>query len=205
MPADLAIGCSCGSLKGIAHGISGSRVNRVVCGCGDCQSYAQYLGCADEILDTYGGTDVFQMSPRYIEFTDGFDRIACLRLTPNGVLRWYADCCNTPIVNTLPTRQIPFMAVIHTCVDRSNDNRSLDDSLGSVRARVNSPSAPSESGKWKLVSMLLRYGGMLLKWRLRGDHKHSPFFNARTGQPIIAPRMISAFEVQELKKKQDRD
>jgi len=205
MPTDLAIGCSCGSLKGVARGFAAARVNRVVCGCGDCQAYARYLGRADELLDAYGGTDIFQMCPRDLAFTHGADRIACLRLTPNGALRWYADCCKTPIANTFSTSHMPFMGMVHACIDRSHDKRSLDDMLGPVRVRVNNPAAPNESSTWALIPMLLRYGGMLLWWRLRGDHKRSPFFNARTGAPIVAPRIVGAEELRKLKGAQDRD
>ncbi len=195
MGADLAIGCSCGSVKGVARGISSSRVNRVVCGCDGCQSYARYLGRADEILDAYGGTDIFQTSPRYIEVTEGIDHIACLRMTPNGALRWYATCCSTPIANTLSTRQVPFIGVLHACVDRLNDKRLVEESLGPVRARVNNADAPSESGTWELVRMILRYGSMLVMWRLRGDHKLSPFFSAHTGEPIVVPRLVGSDKI----------
>jgi hypothetical protein len=34
----------------------------------------------------------------------------------------------------------------------------------------------------------------MLSWKLRGDGKHSPFFEARTGQPVVLPRVLSSVE-----------
>src|SRR5262245_25612243 len=100
MPDDLAIRCDCGAVRGVARGVSGERGNRVVCYCDDCQSFAHVLERSEDTLDAHGGTEIFQMSPAQLEFTAGADRLACLRLTPKGLLRWYASCCRTPIGNT---------------------------------------------------------------------------------------------------------
>jgi hypothetical protein len=91
--------CRCGTLKG--H-VSRSHVaNRCVCYCRDCQAFAHFLGRADEILDASGGTDVIQTRAANVVFTEGKEALACMRLTPNGLLRWYSTCCNTPIGNTV--------------------------------------------------------------------------------------------------------
>jgi hypothetical protein len=34
----------------------------------------------------------------------------------------------------------------------------------------------------------------MLGWRLRGDHKRSPFFDSSTGSPIAAPRVLTKAE-----------
>ena len=90
--------CKCGKVKGyVTHA---ERVDRVVCYCKDCQAFAHFLG-ENGILDERGGTDIIQALPRDVNFTKGVDALACIRLTPKGLLRWYTSCCNTPVGNIL--------------------------------------------------------------------------------------------------------
>jgi len=64
----------------------------------DCQAFARLLERTD-VLDPAGGTGIFQMPPARMQLTTGADGLRCLRLS-DKVLRWYADCCRTPIANT---------------------------------------------------------------------------------------------------------
>ncbi len=193
MTTDVPIRCSCGSLRGVARGVSRSAGNRYVCYCDDCQSFAKYLGRADEILDAHGGTDIFQMSPARLEITEGGNRLACVRLTPKGLFRWYADCCKTPIGNTLPTRQVPVIGLIHSCMN--TEGKSRDETLGPVRAGVNGRYATGDRTEINAhdrapLSVLFRMSRKLLGWRLRGDHNRSPFFD-NTGAPTVVPRVVN--------------
>jgi hypothetical protein len=196
MPADLPVRCSCGALRGVARGVSGDCGNHVVCYCDDCQAFAHFLERAEDTLDTHGGTEIFQMSPARLEIAAGADRLACVRLTQNGLLRWYAACCRTPIGNTLPKRHVPFVGVILGRADRT----SRDEVLGPVRALLHARFAKGELDRAgaservpaSLVLRLLRLG---LAARLRGDHRRSPFFDPTTGAPISPPRVLSAAEL----------
>jgi hypothetical protein len=85
-------------------------VNGVVCYCDDCQAFAHQLGRAD-LLDANGGSDIIQVAPASLKFVQGQHRIVGLRLTPDGLFRWYADCCRTPVGNTV-TPAIPFVGII---------------------------------------------------------------------------------------------
>ena len=187
-------------MRGVARGVSGDRGNRGVCYCDDCQSFAHFLGRADEILDTHGGTDIFQMSPVHLELSEGKERLACMRLTPGGLLRWYADCCKTPIGNTLASRQIPFVGLIHSFVDHAGDGRSRDDTLGPLRMRVNARFAKGDRSALDAhdrapLSALLRLAWLLLSARLRGEHARSPFFDPATGEPVATPRVLTVDEL----------
>lgn len=195
MPIDLPLRCVCGSMRGVVRGVSPDTVNRVVCGCGACQQYAHRLGRADEILDEHGGTQVFQASPATLRLTDGAEHLACLQQTKKGAFRWYAGCCDSPIANTLPTMNVPFMAVLHSAIDRAHITASLSDMLGPVRVTVNKRFAPEQARRLKatrraLMKMLFRYAPMILRWRVRGDHKRSPFFEPTTGRPVVTPRRL---------------
>jgi hypothetical protein len=195
LATDLQIRCSCGALQGAVCGVSPTAGNRVVCYCDDCQAFAHFLGRAADILDQHGGTEIYQTSQASVELDAGANRLACMRLTSSGLVRWYADCCNTPIGNTLASTAIPFVGLIHRCIVRPGGDPTLDVTLGPVRARAyrkfakdgGSTLAASES----IPRLMLRFGRLVIRWRLRGDHKRSPFFDARTGKPIVAPRVLS--------------
>ncbi len=208
MPTDLPVRCACGALRGIVRGLSGDRGNRVVCYCRDCQSFAYYLGRADQILDPHGGTDIFQTSPARLEFTEGGDRLACMRLTPGGLLRWYAACCRTPIGNTVARRQVPFVGLIHSCMDHTSDGRSRDEALGPIRARVHVRSAkgdprPPGAPQRAPVMMIPRFLWMILVARVKGDHVRSPFFEPTSGAPVTTPHVLSAEELAEVQAARD--
>ena len=193
-PTDLAIRCFCGTVRGVLTGVSGKIGNRVICYCDDCQAFANYLSTDCEILDANGGTDIFQVSPAHLRFQQGKEQLACLRLTPKGTYRWYTNCCRTPIGNPLPTGKLPFVGLIHSCMDPGG--RSLDEILGPVRARVMARYAIGDLDgidaydgfpPASLASFILH----ALHWRIRGDHIYSPFFDPVTGEPAAVPKVIS--------------
>ena len=193
MLIDLAIRCHCGAVRGVLHGVSAKTGNRAVCYCDDCQAFANYLSTERGILDEHGGTDIFQVSPAHLKFTHGVEHIACLRLTPKGTFRWYTECCRTPIGNTLPTNIFPFVGLIHSCLD--TEGRPLDEVLGPVRFRVMAQYAIGDLEGAAAYDRFPVLPGIqlifkFLYWRIRGDHKHSPFFDPDTGNPIAVPRVI---------------
>ena len=160
--------------------------------------YAHALGCAEEVLDRHGGSDIFQTSPARVEFTGGVDQLACLNLKPGALMRWYAACCDTPIGNTMANPRMSFVGLVHLAL-RPEGGASLDDVLGPVRGHVQVRFAQgdaSEVGGSNLPppSMILRFGKLILGGRLRGDHRHSPFFDAASGEPRVVPRVLSREE-----------
>lgn len=181
--------CRCGSLQGLVS--NPQSANRVICYCKDCQAFAHFLGRADEVLDERGGSDVIQMAPRNIVFTQGAESLACLRLTPKGLVRWYAGCCKTPIGNTLVTPKMSFIGVVSTCLE--NPDKPLDAAFGPVRTWVNTASArgnpkPRVAGVGRTVWWFL---GTTLKARVNGDYKRTPFFRPDTGAPVVSPRVLT--------------
>ena len=166
--------------------------NRGVCYCKDCQAFARFLGGGD-ILDEQGGTDVVQALPKNIHFTQGSEVLACVRLRENGLLRWYARCCNTPIGNTPANFKVSYVGLIHNCLEGSG--KSLGESFGPVRLRVNTKSArgtpkPESMG---FVPMVFRVLYTLLKARIDGSYRQTPFF--ASGVPVATPRVLSREEL----------
>ena len=194
--ASVPIRCRCGTLRGyLSHPV---KARRAVCYCKDCQAFAHFLG-ANGILDEKGGTEVIQALPGNVHFTDGTDALACMRLTKKGLLRWYAGCCNTPVGNTPADFRISYVGLVHNCLESGDE--SLQTVFGPLRLRVNTRSAKGEPKPEPvgLISTMLRVVGMLMKARLDGSYRQTPFFVAGSGRPIVTPRVLDREELEKLK------
>ncbi len=199
MATDLTIRCACGALTGVARGLSPKAGNRLACYCDDCQAFARFLGRADTVLDPCGGTDVFQTSPARVAFGCGADRLACVRLTPKGLLRWYADCCRTPIGNTPARPGLPFVGLVHACLGAATDGTPRDAVLGPVRGQVFLRFARGDVRtlgpvKGGVLRHVPRVAKVIVGARLRGDHKRTPFFDPATGAPAVTPLVLGEAE-----------
>lgn len=199
-----SIRCNCGKLKGTLN--RNDNVNRCVCYCADCQAFARFLKREHEILDEWGGTSIIQTIPANVTFTEGIENLTCMRLTANGLLRWYAACCNTPIGNSPPNLNPSFIGLIHNCL--GSDPNLLDRAFGSVgmqvstkyailrgRGAANGEERPKSTG---LLSGTLYIIGMMIKARLDGSYKHTPFFVLESGVPIVTPKILSDRELKDV-------
>lgn len=198
MADTLPIRCDCGHVRGHAD-VRNHRARRAVCYCHDCRMFAYFLARADTILDRYGGTEVVQLSQGRVRFEGGHERLACMRLTPKGLLRWYAGCCQTPIGNIPPNRHIPYLGLLHTCIDFGATGHTAESLLGPIDCRVNARDPHlrrmhADAHERIPPGTLIRVAFRVLGWRLRGDQRHSPFFDAASGRPIVEPRVLSADE-----------
>lgn len=190
------IRCSCGKFKGTLARTH--KENRGICYCADCQAFACYLHRAGQILDRSGGTDIIQTTPKHVSFTDGIEHLACMRLTPNGLLRWYASCCNTPIGNTLANYKLSFVGLVHNCLESAPV--SLDEAFGPIRMQLKTRSAQGEPKPkaFGLPAAMVRIASMLLKARLDGSYKRTPFFIPGSNTPLVTPKVLSPQERQEV-------
>lgn len=201
MTTRITVACSCGRFAAVAHEVAPSRGNHVVCYCDDCQLFQHHLGKAADVLDEHGGTRIFQISPAAFEPTRGEEQLACLRLRPGGLIRWYARCCSTPIGNTLATPKLPFLGVIRASMQAAAGGEDIESTIGPVLCGVNGGYAtgrPEEAFRvydkapfWLLV----RFMRKMLRWRFRGDGKRSPFFDAESGRLSVEPKVLSEEEL----------
>src|SRR4051794_19863235 len=102
--------CKCGALKGRIEDVSRSLNKRFICMCNDCQAFAHYLGQVEQMLDRNGGTEVVPVHPARINFTSGIENMVCVRLSSDGIIRWYTCCCKSPVAN-VPSRKVPYAGV----------------------------------------------------------------------------------------------
>ena len=183
MSTRIGLRCRCGEVFGVVSNPSPKSANRVTCYCDDCQAFLHQLGRAD-LLDAHGGTDIVQVAPSSLSFLQGQDKIAGVRLTPKGLFRWYATCCNTPVGNTL-TPQVPFVGIVASAFDGGADraDEAFGKSVGAILGKYAVGEAPKGSTGLNL-SMIARAIGKVLGWRLRGKAWPHPFFRRETGEPI---------------------
>jgi hypothetical protein len=165
-------------------------VNRVVCYCDDCQAFAHQLGRVD-LLDARGGTDIIQVAPASLKFVQGQRRIVGLRLTSNGLFRWYASCCNTPVGNTL-SPAIPFVGIIARAFDEGAQRPDdlFGKPIGAIMGKYAVGDAPPGS-KGIRLPLLVRAVRMVLGWRLHGQTWPHPFFERDTRAPIYPLSVLS--------------
>ncbi|KDM93416.1 DUF6151 family protein [Photobacterium galatheae] len=188
--ATIHLACECGKVQGTAQVPAPSSGNRVVCYCKDCQAFAEQLQPA-RILTAHRGTAIFQVSPSSVQWTKGAEQIRCLRLTPKGLYRWYAGCCQTPLANTLKPG-FPFVGLIETAIvpeDRTEAH------LGPIRAHAYpqhaDPVLPEEILRTNRVwPMMIRIMLKILGWKLTGKGHPNPFFS-RDGQPKVQPEIVN--------------
>jgi uncharacterized protein DUF6151 len=196
MPVSLPLRCRCGRVRGIASDVSPSSGFRFVCYCKDCQAFARFLDRAD-VLDAAGGTDIFQMPPARVKLTAGTDALRCLGLS-SKVLRWYSECCRTPIANTPAAPGFPVIGMVHCFMDYVACGRSPDEVLGPPLCRIYEHSAigplPPNAPGPPSVGMFARRASKLLGWWMRGLGRPTPFFDDRTKAPRAVPRALTASE-----------
>jgi hypothetical protein len=183
-------------VRGVASKVSPSSGFRFVCYCNDCQAFARFLERPD-VLDPAGGTDIFQMPPARVRLSAATDAVRCLRLS-SKVLRWYTDCCRTPIGNTASGPQFPIVAVIHAFMDHEADGRSRDEVLGPPLCRIYERSAvgplPPNAPAPPSLGVFVRRASKLLGWWARGLGRPTPFFDDRTNAPLAEPRVLTQSE-----------
>jgi hypothetical protein len=186
--------CRCGKVSGRVTDASPQAVNRVVCYCDDCQAFLHYLGRAD-LLDAHGGTDIVQAAPACVAFDRGAEHIAGLRLTPKGLYRWYAACCNTPLGNTL-SPAIPFVGIVAQAFEDAD--RSFGKPSGAILGKFAVGTPPAGSTRLNLP-LLARALSRILGWRLRGKAWPHPFFDRESGRPTPQVTILTSDERQALR------
>ncbi|MCP3984030.1 MAG: hypothetical protein GY723_06555 [bacterium] len=208
MAQDIPLRCTCGSLQGVARGMSPTAGNRALCYCKSCQAFAFFLGRADEVLDEHGGSDIFQTTPSRIQITEGADQLRCMQLNDGGLYRWYTECCQTPVGNTMSSAQIPFIGLLSTIMDHDATGHSRDEDLGPIRDRVWASTARGDrtglsgSDGFSYAS-LPRLFWMMLSNRIRGLHQPSPFFDVASGNPRATPHVLTVAELKEAETRRD--
>lgn len=180
--------CQCGSLSGEVSNTHFSI--HAVCYCKDCTSYAFHLGAQERVLNTMRGTDIVATQSNNVIFTKGIENLACMSLSPNGLLRWYAKCCNTPIANTPRDWRVPYVGLVHACLEKP-----LEKSFPPVQMHVGTKNAkgkPPSTGLTQIVA-ILGFMPKIMWARIVGSYKQTPYFSL-SGQPRVEVIVLSREE-----------
>jgi Family of unknown function (DUF6151) len=188
--------CRCGAVAGQLDTATGGL--RAVCYCDDCQAYAHALARPD-VLDAWGGTDIWQTAPSQVTITQGAGQIRCLRLAEQGLMRWHTGCCSTPIGNGLASARMPFIGLVHAFMEL--DPSARDAVLGPptrLQGRYATGPVPWPVHPKVPLRLMARTMLFLLRGRLSGRDRPTPFFDA-AGRPVVVPRVLGAAERQALR------
>jgi hypothetical protein len=192
------IGCRCGAVRGRVSDASPRTANRVICYCDDCQAFAHHL-YRRELLDPHGGSHIVQLAPASLSFHNGQEHIVGVRLTPKGLYRWYARCCNTPLGNTV-SPAIPFVGVMTGAFQIGG--QLPDELFGRPIAAIKGEYAigePPPGSKGIGFSLMARSIAKVLGWRLTGQTWPHPFFDRSTRKPIYPVASLSLEERETLR------
>jgi hypothetical protein len=146
-----------------------------------------------DLLDAQAGSDIVQVAPSSLRFERGHERIRCVRLSENGLFRWYASCCNSPVGNTLRP-SIPFVGILVHAF--AGGPAAADITFGPARGYAFAEHAtgalPADAKRFPL-GMMVRALARVLRVRLRGGTWPHPFF-ARDGGPLFPIQVLDAAE-----------
>jgi hypothetical protein len=153
------------------------------------------------VLDDRGGTDACMLMPAQVTISQGSEQIRCIRLSPKGLYRWYAACCNTPLGNTLGPR-IPVLILVHSCMDHAASGHSREQVVGPAKIRIMARFAkggvPPGAHAKVPASMLPRIAVHIARGLLGRKAQPSPFFDA-AGKPRSTPSLMQKSERESLR------
>jgi len=183
----LALSCRCGNVRGTAR-IPRKRALRAICHCDDCQTYALHLGdetIPNVVVDEWGGTEVLQGWPEHITLDAGHEHIRVTRLSPKGLLRFNASCCDTPMANLLDNPKLPFTGLVHTFI-ADDAKAQLDDAYGRPMSRIQcrfAPTQPPDGVPRAPAGLIAKAAKNMAVGKLKRGHRPHPFFDD-DGQPV---------------------
>lgn len=188
----LRFSCQCGAVRGKVANADPRHGDYVVCHCSDCQDLTRYLGQADRVLDAHGGSHLYQSRCASVTVDQGRERLAGLHMTEEGTLRWYAECCNTPLFNTYANGKIPYITTQLAACDGAGRG-SLGTPLGHLFL-ADATGDVSGLRALRMNKLMRRFFVRMVKDVVSGDRRRAALFDARTLEPIAAPKRLTAAE-----------
>ena len=197
MPLDIPLSCTCRAVTGLVRGVTWANSRRLSCMCDDCQVYAEYLGRAHELLDAHGGTELSYATQSRVEIATGRERLRAVRLYAKGILRVYAECCNTPVAH-VPSATMAFVGIPHLFMRGGPGGLTRDAVLGPrvyrFQARYCRGAMPEGSHPATPLGPAAR-AMLSVAWdSLCGRHRPSAFHDAASGEPLMPVTVLSSTE-----------
>ena len=177
---DLPFSCTCGKLHGHVDVPSPRAGNHVICHCPDCRAAAIHLGQPDPAPD---GVEIWQTAPEHLHITAGFEHLALMQLSPKGLYRWYAACCDAPLFTSLRKPRLAFIGI-------TADRLENTDLLGPLIGRAFMKGTDGKYRHEGFNKIGLRIVQMILSANLSGRWRKTPLFDDQ-GQPVVEPKPLT--------------
>ena len=191
----LPLGCACGAVTGQLLNATADNGNYAVCYCDDCQAFARSTGGA-AVMNDRGGTAIYQTTPSQVRISDPGHHLRAIRLTPKGLLRWYTDCCRTPVGNLMAAPRSPFVGLIHTFFAGDTDvlTREFGAPVALIQGRFAIGGCPEGVHPTASPAVIFRSIAFVGRGLWGGKHQPSAFIDAATGQPTAEVRVLTPTE-----------
>jgi len=176
---DLAWHCRCGAMTGHLSVAPGTGLH-LVCHCDSCVRAQRHFGVAASRAE---GVGIFQTTPDRLQIDTGAEHLGLSCLSPNGLYRWYATCCDTQIGATARSGRFPFVGLLTTVI-------ADPDALGPVRSEAFVPKAGGKAAHKGSVRMVTTLAGRTIGALVSGRWRQTPFFDTETGAPTATPVML---------------
>ena len=188
MFADVPFACKCGQVRGAIRNVSSASGDLLCCHCTDCQQFAYRFGAEDRILDANSGTLLYQSGCAAVQVAQGSDKLACIHLTDKPTLRWYADCCDTPMFNTYKNARFPYMSTLV-----ANTPRDEREPLMPLRGHIFLSDVQGHESDLKELSMAYfarRFLVRVVRDFCTGARRRTALFDGATLEPIARPQRV---------------
>jgi hypothetical protein len=199
MGREIELRCRCGTVRGAVTDVRPSNCTHAVCYCDDCQAFARWLAI-DGVANARGGTEVVQVAPAQVRWIEGTDRLRCMRLSPKGLLRWYADCCRTPVGNMMSAR-VPFVG-LPAMLFAELPPEAVGPAVG-VQGRFAKGGVPDGVSARAPLGIIGHAIWMMTRWWIGGRGRPSPYFD-ESGTPRATPKVIGDADGRRSRRDHDR-
>ena len=189
----LDFACQCGAVAGRIEQVSPKNGDYVVCHCSDCQDLARYLGQSETVLDAHGGSHLYQSRCAQMTIEQGADRLRSLHLTDKGTLRWFAECCKTPLFNTYANGKVPYVTTQLAACEPSEVRQMLGAPLGHLFLD-DAPIDASHLRELSLARLMRRFFVRMIKDVFGRQRRKSALFDSQTLEPISPPHRLTTDE-----------
>jgi hypothetical protein len=188
--SSLQFSCHCGQVTGTLFDTGPNTGDHIVCHCGDCQNFARHLGAEERILQDFGGTELYQSRCAKMKLVTGAAKLACLHLTDQSTLRWYAACCRTPMFNTYANGRIPYLTTLVANCDPS----LVKGILGPVVGHLFLPDTAGDLPHMSMNKLMRRFFVRMVRDVFSGDRRRSALFDTKTLLPKSPPHRLTEAE-----------
>ncbi|GEO00568.1 hypothetical protein NSE01_24000 [Novosphingobium sediminis] len=183
-------------MTGLLRDVATLTGDHLVCHCSDCLAFLRFCNRAQApaVID---GVQLFLTRVSRMVITTGKSELACVHLTQKPMLRWYAQCCPTPLFHTVHSGWYPFVTTHVATLDPERRGEAI----GKPRGHTFVDDVATVQRSFRTVSrnsIMARFIVGMWKDLLSGDFRRAELFEPRSLRPIVSPKRLSPSERAEI-------